>query len=79
GAAGPPAGAAGPSADAADAPEHVEAGAPEHVEVGAQDAPEGDAATGGRPATISVSTDATEIDETEPATADDAATGGMEQ
>ena len=78
-AAGPPAGAAGPSADAADAPEHVEAGAPEHVEVGAQDAPEGDAATGGRPATISVSTDATEIDETEPATADDAATGGMEQ
>ncbi len=44
-----------------------------------QGAPEGDAATGGEPATIIVSVDAAEHDETEPATTDDVATGGTER
>ncbi len=75
--AGPSAEVAEPSADVAE-PSAVPS-VPTRVEVGAQDAPQGDTAAGGGPATISVGADATEIDETEPATADDAATGGTEQ
>ena len=78
---GAPAGttAGGAPADVTEAPAQAEVVAPSAPESAPKSAPEGDAATDGGPATIIVSVDAAELDETEPATTDDVATGGTEQ